>query len=163
MRQGEIEVSDLWSALRTAIKVPAVTNALGLATDATRANRVYLVQDVSETPKEATVWGRVIVVPVMSMFQIEATDSEMRDIRWLSLVEFAPYADPSWPVGQVMATIQRSIYTRWQGLHVPLAHAIMIGDVQLNRPAQDYPMRDDNTRMWYTSAEYVCRVGPKPT
>jgi hypothetical protein len=161
MEPGKLRVDDLWPILRDALRVPAVTDALGAPGDAEKATRVYLLDQEPAKPKESAVWGRIVVVPTSTPFDIEINESVMREVRWLALVEFTPYEGLDVPVA--MAAVQRRIFDRWNGLAPGLVGAVVVGSVQLNRPAQDYPLRDAGTRMWYTSAEYGVRVAPQPT
>lgn len=157
-----IRFDAFWAAVRDRVRDASVTNALGLATDAARATRVYLPDDAAAAPVETQVWGRVFIVPVDTPLAfVGQGDNATRDIRFLTLVEFSPFTGAGWDIRRAMGAVQGAIFTRLQGYNPVLSRILFVAPVSLDRPAHSHPMRDVNSRMWWTSAEYVCRIAAR--
>lgn len=159
---GAIEVDDLFDKVKTQLQVPAVTNPLGLATDAGKATRIFLPREDPPDPVEGTLWGRIIIVPVTNPFQVISSDDQTLDVAFLTLLEFVPYTAVGWNVARASSAVQQAIYQRLRKWKPNLTNALALTPVTLNRPVQSHPLRDAESRMWYSSAEYTCRVAAKP-
>lgn len=159
---GAIQVDDIYDVVKARLLVVAVTNPLGMAADASKAQRVYVPSQEPPDPVEGTVWGRVVLVPVTNPFQIVSSDDQTLDVPFLTLVEFTPFSANGWNVARASTAVQQAIYQRLRGWRPILAHALALSPITLNRPVQSHPLRDAESRMWYSSAEYVCRVAAKP-
>jgi hypothetical protein len=159
---GEARLDDLWKKVQARLKVGAVTDPLGLVSDAQKANRVYLQDDVMQEPVENTVWGRVVLVPVEPVFTIVEQGTKTRDVRVMTLLEMVSWHAQGYDTAAVQAVVQHAIFSRLDGWLPPLDRALAVQGMRLDRPAQAYPIRANDERLWYTSAEYVCRVAAKP-
>lgn len=158
---ARIRADDLLATVRDRLKVPAITNALGPASDAQRANRVYVATEPQASPAEGRVWGRVIVTPREQRVSLNDTDSMFRPARFLVVVEFAPYAGAGWNPGVAIAAIHAQVAQRLDGWQPPpLAHAQFYGPIMLDLPAPLDPLRAPDTQFWYSSAEYLADLAP---
>lgn len=159
---GAVEVDDLWDVLKAQLLVPAVTDLLGKPGDAGKAARVFTPSQLPPDPQEGTLFGRVVLVAVNNPFLIVSSDAQMLDVPFLTLVEFVPWTAAGWNVARTMSAVQHAIYLRLRAFVPALQHALALSPVTMNRPAQSHPLRDAETQLWYSSAEYVCRVAAKP-
>jgi hypothetical protein len=150
----EARVDDLWQKTKDHLAAVAWPSSIG--------NRVKLQTDTPDVPVENVVWGRVVVVPVETLFAVISLGIETRDIRFMVLVEYTMFSAGGLSLPTVMAVAQEKARIALDGWRPVLDKALLLEPIRLDRPAQAFPLPDQANRMWYTSAEYVCRVSAKP-
>lgn len=161
---ARIRADDLLATVRERLKIPAITNPLGVAGDVQRASRVYAAGDAIPAMPEGKLFGRVIVTPREQRVSLNDTDYALtRPARFLVVVEFAPWQGQGWRPGTAIAAIHEQVARQLDGWQPPpLAHAQFYGPIMLDLPAPLDPLRAPDTEYWYASAEYLADLAPLP-
>lgn len=151
----DIRLNEFWMALKTRVNSARIQELVR------GANRIHLSSDDYPTEEGARPWGRVVITPVVTAFEIMNNPAQPRLLNWLMVAEWSNFEASSLPPNRPLESIHAELYNLLQDWEpVGLTKARISQAVYRWTSPQSLPMFDDARNVWFTSAEYRCNVFP---
>jgi hypothetical protein len=151
-------VSELWEAIKPRLDTVRMQSILG------GTGRIVRVdQDLSPYGAETAAWARCVIVPVRRIYGEPAEGAgRNRDVRFLLRTEVhAPSGDTAYNPGIAAEAAQGEGFAQLHGwVPTGFTYARVVGAISRETAPQSLPLWDDQTGLWYLSAEYRAWLAP---
>lgn len=119
-----------------------------------RASEDYAAPEAPRAP-----WGRLVLVPVTTLWPTGELDSAVRGINWLVRAELMPPSAPAYDPALVLEKVQQLTSEQLQGWLPPPQDGVLVRlAVYRARPPQPMPEWEPERALWWLSSEFRCEV-----